>query len=274
MSFFVPGAKYKRKELHAAFGGQRQGGISTPTNYSAIFIFTGTSGESHGYEDGWDENGLFFYTGEGQVGNMSFIRGNAAIRDHLKNNKDLHLFQSENGKIRYIDQMVCVGYEIRKGKDTHNDERNIIVFQLSPLKEYQGENQGGEKEDSKEIAGWWHKSKEELRKEALVDRPVTIAKERKQLYRERSKAVRYYVLKRANGVCEGCGEPAPFRNKEGILYLEPHHIKRLSDGGPDNPSWVAGLCPNCHRKAHYSDEAKDFNKSLLNKVAELESQSD
>ena len=32
--------EYKRKELHDNFGGQRQGGISTPRNHPLIFIFT------------------------------------------------------------------------------------------------------------------------------------------------------------------------------------------------------------------------------------------
>ena len=41
-----------------------------------------------------------------------------------------------------------------------------------------------------------------------------------------------------------CGAAAPFTTKEGLPYLEAHHIRRLTDGGPDDPRWVAGVGPN------------------------------
>jgi hypothetical protein len=94
-STFEVGRIYNRRtDIHARFGGQQQGGISTPSGQPYIFLFTGPGGEQHGYRDGWDENGVFLYTGEGQVGNMAFIRGNAAIRDHIAEGKDLLLFES------------------------------------------------------------------------------------------------------------------------------------------------------------------------------------
>ena len=47
---------------------------------------------------------------------------------------------------------------------------------------------------------------------------------------------------------------APFITPDGQLYLEVHHIERLSDGGPDHPRWVVAVCPNCHRRAHYAGD--------------------
>jgi hypothetical protein len=38
--------------------------------------------------------------------------------------------------------------------------------------------------------------------------------------------------------------------------LEPHHIRRLADGGPDHPRWVAALCPTCHRRVHHGVDGK------------------
>ena len=32
----------------------------------------------------------------------------------------------------------------------------------------------------------------------------------------------------------------------------------------------AGICPNCHRRAHYSQDAADYNKKLAEVVARLE----
>jgi 5-methylcytosine-specific restriction enzyme A len=47
---FEVGRAYRRHtELHGRYGGQQQGGISTPTGYPIIFLFTGASGEMYGY---------------------------------------------------------------------------------------------------------------------------------------------------------------------------------------------------------------------------------
>lgn len=60
------------------------------------------------------------------------------------------------------------------------------------------------------------------------------------------------VLSRANGICEKCKMSAPF--KKDICnepYLEVHHIIPLSEGGDDTVENAIGLCPNCHKHAHY-----------------------
>jgi len=60
------------------------------------------------------------------------------------------------------------------------------------------------------------------------------------------------VLLRANGVCERCRCPAPFRRKsDQTPYLEVHHTIPLAAGGLDVVANAEALCPNCHRKAHY-----------------------
>lgn len=60
------------------------------------------------------------------------------------------------------------------------------------------------------------------------------------------------VLDRAQGVCEDCGEPAPFhRRSNGTAYLEVHHLIRLADNGDDSVENAIALCPNCHRRMHF-----------------------
>ena len=59
------------------------------------------------------------------------------------------------------------------------------------------------------------------------------------------------VLVKANGICENCNKEAPFRRKNGELYLEVHHKIRLADGGEDTIKNAMALCPNCHRYLHY-----------------------
>jgi 5-methylcytosine-specific restriction endonuclease McrA len=112
---------------------------------------------------------------------------------------------------------------------------------------------------------------DELRKIAILKARRTVtAEERKVLDRARSLAIKLYVLRRSNGLCEGCSSPAPFQKPDGTPYLEPHHTSRLADDGPDHPCHVIALCPNCHRRAHYSADSKAFNKRLTETVFAIE----
>jgi DNA invertase Pin-like site-specific DNA recombinase/5-methylcytosine-specific restriction endonuclease McrA len=87
---------------------------------------------------------------------------------------------------------------------------------------------------------------------------------------QRSEDVRAYVLSRSKGCCEGCKSAAPFVRKDGSPYLEPHHIRRVSDGGPDDPAFVIALCPNCHRRVHAGKDGESFNGQLHAKMPTLE----
>jgi len=128
---FEKGQIYVRKDLHDQYGGQVQGGISTPSRYPIILIFAGQQGKQYGYLDGWAGDGLYLYTGEGQTGDMEFSRGNKAIRDHVVNDEELHLFESAGpGCVRYKGQMVCTGYEWKKAPDSTGQTRKAIVFHL------------------------------------------------------------------------------------------------------------------------------------------------
>jgi 5-methylcytosine-specific restriction enzyme A len=71
-----------------------------------------------------------------------------------------------------------------------------------------------------------------------------------------------YVLIRGDGACQSCGTPAPFSKQDNTPYLEPHHTRRLSDGGLDHPRWVGAVCPNCHRWIHYGAQGEEKNARL------------
>ncbi len=70
----------------------------------------------------------------------------------------------------------------------------------------------------------------------------------------------------ADGVCQGCHEPAPFENASGEPFLEVHHLTRGSDGGADDPENVVSLCPNCHRRVHEGCDGETFNQELRDSV--------
>ena len=86
----------------------------------------------------------------------------------------------------------------------------------------------------------------------------------------RDPAVKAWVLQAANGYCEGCGDPAPFAGMDGLPYLEVHHVMPLSSHGSDKTSNAVALCPNCHRRCHYSKDRDEFKLTLYQRVPRLD----
>lgn len=86
---------------------------------------------------------------------------------------------------------------------------------------------------------------------------------------QRDQRVREWVLAQANGVCEGCGQPALFIGIDGRPYLEVHHVRQLAAGGSDTVTNAVALCPNCHREAHFSIELAQVTSRLYGRVPRL-----
>ena len=269
---FKIGKIYRRSELHDEFGGSRQSGISPSARYRIIFLFSGASGAQFGYKDEW-KNEVFHYTGEGQVGDMEYLRGNLAIKDHIQNENELHVFkQQEKAMVKYIGQMVCIGTYTSQGLDKTGNNRRVIFFELLPISEID-DFEPTNNDEKTTIANLENSSLADLRKKALIHSvSSSTAVERKTQIWKASQAIKVYAKKRAQGLCEGCGNPAPFVKSDGSPYLEVHHINRLSDGGPDDPHWVAAICPNCHRRTHYSKDLREFNDSLKDLVRKKETE--
>lgn len=130
---FIVGQEYNRREdIHKNYSGQRYGGISTPKDHNLIFLFSSTAGEDYGYLDHFDTNGVFHYTGEGQIGDMTFTKGNKAIRDHIEQGKELLLFEEVrsgfhkfNGYCKYLSD------HTEPRPDRNGDWRKAIVFELA-----------------------------------------------------------------------------------------------------------------------------------------------
>lgn len=78
-----PGDEVLRRAVHKIYGGQQQGGISTPKSTPDVFIFTDPDkGAKYGYAkfEGLRGDGNYSYTGEGQIGDQSIDkRGNVTI---------------------------------------------------------------------------------------------------------------------------------------------------------------------------------------------------
>lgn len=273
---FELGNVYDRwPDLNIPYGGGRQGGISDSAQSPVTFLFTGESGEQYGYNDRFDDEGTFFFFGEGQEGDMTFVRGNLAVRNHSTEGKALHLFRTVaqgKGKAKrkvqkYLGEFVYQDHEWVTAVDKKGALRKAIIFRLVPvarleqieltLVEAPAEDMTLQDSRNRAIAA------------SKVDGSQDSKKGSRTIY-ERSRAVRDYVLQRASGKCELCEQLAPFLRKGGLPYLEPHHTRRVSDGGPDHPQFVAALCPACHREVHYGEHAQAKNLMLMERLQALE----
>lgn len=208
---------------------------------------------------------------------MEMVRGNRAMRDHQTHGKELHLFEAiGRGEVRFVGQATYLSHHWEERPDVNGEMRRAVVFELAvetEIGDVAGIAEPGRHYDSgRQLA---NRPLSELRRLALTKASSSASEveRRSNIYR-RSRAIKRYVLKRAAGRCEGCSRAAPFVTSAGRPYLEPHHIRRVADGGPDHPRWVIALCPNCHRRIHHGRDGEAYNARLARRLGKIEGNTD
>jgi hypothetical protein len=132
-----PGTSIERTVLQARYGGRTQGGIGPSRKTPNVLIFSDpVAGEPHGYYDGWQADGCFHYTGEGQRGDQQMKSGNAAIFNHMEEGRALRVFEGARGVVTYVGE-----FELDQERPFYRTDapetgdgplREVIVFQLRP----------------------------------------------------------------------------------------------------------------------------------------------
>lgn len=131
LPFEVGKIYHRRDDIHKIYGGSAQAGIAPSGKFPYIFLFNTPSGKEAGYQDGWVDQDTFYYTGQGQKGDMQFVLGNKAILNHQAEGKTLHLFKRiNNGNYEYLGQFEYQSHEILDGFDFDHQPRKIIRFTL------------------------------------------------------------------------------------------------------------------------------------------------
>jgi 5-methylcytosine-specific restriction protein A len=207
---FEVGALYNRqKQIHDVFGGQQQGGISTPKEHPLVIAFTGEAGVSHGYHDFWDDDEIFHYFGEGQVGDMKYVAGNRAIGEHVKDGKTLVVFQmmGKGRPYRYLGRFMCQSSYVQPGTpDREGQLRSAIVFRLKSLEASLG--LAASETDQAEI-------------DAAIDDVGATSARRETEVRTKQRLFRERLI----GVEKGCR----LTGIEDLRFLRASHIKPWAD---------------------------------------------
>jgi len=133
-----PGDLVRRTELHAIYGGRRQGGIGPSATTKNVLVFSDpTAGARYGYNDRW-EGAVFHYTGEGQVGDQRMTGGNRAILEHQESGRVLRLFKGVRGVVRYEGEFRIESdlpwYE-GHAPDRNGRMRRVIIFRIRAIEQ-------------------------------------------------------------------------------------------------------------------------------------------
>ena len=196
----VLGEIYRRRELHDAFGGSRQYGISPSSNGNQVLIFSNARGIDHGYEDDWDENNqYFFYKGAGQKGDQDIesSRHNGKLLHHLENGDSVRLFfgTDKAGFYCYEADLSIVDYEYFQTHDTEGKNRRAVKFTFERL-----ENSSKQSGPQEEIVPAIHRNQKTTYK-----RPDTTSRRGLVTSRVGQGYYRQEVLKRFNHRCAVTG---------------------------------------------------------------------
>lgn len=141
-----PGDYLGRQERQDIYGGGTMGGIQPAVDSPNVFVYSDPArGSKYGYQfDGWNaDSSVFFYTGEGRIGDQALRKGNRAILDHAIKGRALRLFIAEGyepgtrtARQLYIGQFEIdpdLPFEVEVSSDDNGEARTVYVFRLLPI---------------------------------------------------------------------------------------------------------------------------------------------
>lgn len=261
-----PGMTLDNAGLCAYFGCSPQGGMRRSLKTNTLVIISNHV-ESI-YDDKWIGNELH-YTGMGQVGDQQLNSQNKTLAESHTNGVSIHLFEVFVDK-EYIYQgpVTLVRKPYRKvQQDANKQYRQVWIFPLQLTESQSTINIDTViKSSQKKQRKFSKKSIEQLLEDAKASAQTDVGyRNASTKYYIRSEAVALLAKRLANGLCQLCDQPAPFKDKFGQPYLETHHIEWLANGGADTPENTVALCPNCHKKMHIVNAQEDIEKLKLRK---------
>lgn len=261
---FIIGNIYSNNEIASTFKCSNMGGMRRSISTNSLVLIAKHVNPL--YDDQWTEDGILNYTGMGTIGDQSISFGqNKTLATAKQNDIKVYLFESYKENEYYFcgEVELCGSIFTARELDAEGNLRNVLKF---PLRRIDDSNktiiniediENSEKEKAKIVRKL---SQEEIKEKVKNIKSNGVTKEVKTVYRERNQFIAEYTKNRANGICDLCGEPAPFFDRNGKPYLESHHVITLANGGPDVIYNTVAICPNCHRRIHVLNNREDKEK--------------
>ncbi|OXM85810.1 HNH endonuclease [Paenibacillus rigui] len=266
----TPGDTIYNDQLRAIFQCSPQGGMRRSLKKNALVLISNHVEST--YDDRWI-NDVLHYTGMGMKDDQSLeFMQNKTLNESKTNGVDLFLFEvykekqyTYRGRVElaqtpYQEEQLDENKNVRKvwifplrliGEDRYYHPAEIVVQEAKAVHERKAKRM----------------SMDDLKQRAKHARKTSSRREGTVTTYDRDPYVTEYAKRRANGKCQLCEQPAPFKNKKNEPYLETHHVQWLARGGEDSIENTVALCPNCHKKMHVLDLPTDVAK-LTSKARE------
>lgn len=260
-------------EICNIFGCSPQGGMRRSKATNTLILISDYSNPEVPYHDRWI-GPILHYTGMGRIGDQTLTNQNKTLAESGQN-PDLGIFFFEVFEPRrytYRGQVLSAGKPYQESQeDQEGAIRQVWIF---PLKLGNSDIPGPipkeiiDKLETKKGQSVHKIPIDDLKKRALESKAIPGERLISSKHFERNPYVAEFAKRRANGICQLCKSPAPFATKQGLPYLETHHIVPLALEGNDTIENTVALCPNCHRKIHVLNISDDVNHLL--EMAKLE----
>lgn len=264
-----------RIDIWEKFGGQRYKGIWKFPGEEIVNVY---SGEDSPYPDFIDlETGLIEYRGQGLSGNQKLSDGNRYLEDARLNKSAVRFWhQPSKSPITFKTWAIVSDRTTIFENDFEDNSAERILWFLVPVGSPDENDWPSEivKADVLSLPisepAVLRNPEKLLEKYKLLSEVLlqqasesTVLTSSRRIYKRRKDA-RDLVLARSREICENtsCSGMPTDTDKHGRSLLEVDHIKPLGEGGPDIPSNMIALCPNCH-------VAKTRGKNSMQLVKEL-----
>jgi 5-methylcytosine-specific restriction protein A len=264
-----------RFEIWELFGGQRQKGI---WKFPGEEIVNAYSAEDSPYPDRIDhETGSIEYRGQGLSGNQSLTDGNRYLEDARLSKSPIRFwFKPSRGRLVFKNWAVVTDRTTIFEHDQDDNSAERILWFLAevgspnvrdwPVEVIESEVLDlPEKEkpiarNPEKLLARYSQLSQILSQEASES---VVAQKTRRTFKRRKDA-RDLVIARSGEMCENtsCTGMPKDTDKNGRALLEVDHIKPLGEGGPDIPSNMIALCPNCHVAKTRGIRAAAMSKEL------------
>ena len=261
------GTELSNSELRDLFGCSLYSGMNRSLKTNTLALVSNRIKSI--YQDRIDGQ-IIHYTGMGQVGDQTLTSQNKTLNESNINNVDVHLFEVLTPQIyTYVGPVELAANPYQETQeDSEGKDRKVWMFPLRLKNGLYIEPVKIEKIKDLELTRErlvQKLSRDELLHRAKLASKNPGAREVKTKQYQRNEYVAEEARRRANGICQLCEQTAPFKSKNGIPYLEVHHVMWLANGGEDSLENTVALCPNCHRKMHQLNLEADKTK-LIEKI--------
>ncbi|MFF4332333.1 HNH endonuclease [[Kitasatospora] papulosa] len=292
----VLGETFKdRDAIWRVYGGQKMAGIGC----LADGILSAFSDDKGPYADGRiPDTNWIAYVGDGLSGDQKLTDGNELMAEHQTAGRPLRYWHKPfQGQFSFETWAVIVQRRLRWGVGEDKLPRREFLWVLAPVPSPERETWPADvlealDADTEELhddtgdyrpsdLGLEAPSGEESGEDAyrrLAQKAEANAERRGQIKKPtladryvRDPSARAAVIKRCRGRCESpqcAGHPTELTTA-GLPILQVDHVEDLAKEGPDVPSNMIALCPNCHALKTYGANKQKLRRLLATTARRL-----